>query len=128
MYHVQVEIVAQSCKFPLKDIRQSPLEAHEQFMRLHSDCEIDQMSKEGISDILGHGALYSMNQFEKVNLDELKCMLAKFECNRAIWIWHDHSTLASHGILAVMIGVMYDLIVFKTESKVGQSARVCGRG
>ena len=42
---VKVEIVAQSRKFPLKDIRQSLLEAHEPFMRLHSDCEIDEMRK-----------------------------------------------------------------------------------
>ena len=40
-----------------------------------------------------------------------------------IWIWHDHSCLASHGILAVMVGVVYDPIVFKTESEVSQSVQ-----
>ena len=40
-----------------------------------------------------------------------------------IWIWHDHSCLVSHGIVAVMIGVVYDPIVFKTESEVGQSVQ-----
>ena len=62
---VKVEIVAQSRKFPLKDIRQSLLEAHEPFMRLHSDCEIDEISKEDILNILQHGACFSMQQFEK---------------------------------------------------------------
>ena len=42
---VPVEIVAQSCKFPLKDIRQSLLDAHEPFTRLHKDCKIDEMNK-----------------------------------------------------------------------------------
>ena len=120
---VQVEIVAQGRKFPLKDIRQSLLKAHEQFMRLHSDHEIDAMHKEDILSILRHGARCSMNQFEEANLDKLKCVLTKFERNRAIWIWHDHSTLASHGILTVMVGVVYDPIVFKTESEVGQSVQ-----
>ena len=40
-----------------------------------------------------------------------------------IWIWHDRSCLASHGIVAVMIGVVYDPIVFKTESEAGQSVQ-----
>ena len=34
-------------------------------------------------------------------------------------ICHDHSCLALHGILALMVGVVYDPVVFKTESEVG---------
>ena len=40
----RVEIEAHTRKFPLLDVRQSLLSAHEQFMRLHSDSEIEQMS------------------------------------------------------------------------------------
>ena len=120
---VRVEIVAQSRKFPLKDVRKSLLDAHEQFMRLHSDFEIDKMCEDDILDILRRGAIYSMKQFEKATLADLKCALTRFERNRAIWIWHDHSCLASHGILAVMVGVVYDPIVFKTESEVGQNVQ-----
>ena len=60
---VQVEIVAQSHKFPLKDIRKALLDAHESFMRLHSDCDIDEMCQDDILDVLRHGAMYSMKQF-----------------------------------------------------------------
>ena len=42
----RVEIEAHTRKFPLLDVRQSLLSAHEQFMRLHSDSEIEQMSRE----------------------------------------------------------------------------------
>lgn len=81
------------------------------------------MCEDDILDILRRGAIYSMKQFEKATLAELKCALTRFERNRAIWIWHDHSCLASHGILAVMVGVVYDPIVFKTGSEVGQNVQ-----
>ena len=102
-FHIGVKVViaALSRKFPLKDIRQA-------FMRLYKDCEIDKMNKEDILDILEHGACFSMKQFEEATLEQLKCFLTKFEWNRIIWIWHDHSCLASHGIVAVMIGVAYE--------------------
>ena len=47
----------------------------------------------------------------------------KFEQSQTIWIQHDHSTLALHGILAVMVGVVYDTLVFKTESEVGRNVQ-----
>ena len=49
---VRVEIEAYSRKFPLVDIQQSLLSAHEKYMRLHSDAEIENMSREDILSIL----------------------------------------------------------------------------
>ena len=72
---------------------------------------------------ISFAVVHSMKQFEKATLEELKRLLAMFERNRTIWIWHDHSSLASHGILAVMIGVVYDPIMFMTESEVGHSVQ-----
>ena len=120
---LRVEIEAHSRKFPLADIRQSLLSAHEEFMRLHSDGEIEGMSREEVLSILKLGARYSMHQFKHATIEELKAILAQFERSRTIWIWHDHSSLASHGILAVMVGVVYDSIVFKTEDEVGQNVQ-----
>ena len=34
------------------------------------------------------------------------------EQSRSLWVWHDHSSIVSHGIIAVMIGIMYDPIAF----------------
>ena len=55
-----VEIVAQSRKFPLFDIRNGLLKAHEKYMRLHTDVEIEAMSKEYILGVLREEAGYSM--------------------------------------------------------------------
>ena len=118
----RVEIEAHSRKFPLLDVSQSLPSAHEQFMRLHSDSEIEQMSRDVLS-ILQVGARFSMHQLKHATKEELKAVLAQFERNRTIWIWHDHSSLASHGIVAVMVGVVYDSIVFKTENEIGQNVQ-----
>ena len=32
-------------------------------------------------------------------------------------MWHDHSSLASHGIIAVMVGVVYNPVLFLSESE-----------
>ena len=117
----RVETVAQSRKFPLFDIQNGLLKAHEKCMRLHTDVEIKAMSKEYILGVLRKGAGYFMNQFENLSLEELKHLLSKYERTRTIWIWHDHSSLASHGILAIMVGVMYDPIVFMTENEIGKN-------
>ena len=59
---------------------------------------------------------------EHATVEELKATLAHFERNRAIWGWHDHSSLASHGILAAMVGVIYDSIVLRLKVKL---VRMC---
>ena len=77
------------------------------------------MSREDIQSILQLGAMYSMCQFEHAAVEDLKTALTRFERNRTMWIWHDdHSSLASHSILAVMVGVVYDSLVFKTKSEI----------
>ena len=120
-----VEIEATSRKFPLFEVRQSLLTDQEQLMRLHSDSEIESMSKDDVLSILQIGAQYSMHQFVNAPVEDLKACLAKFERNRTIWFWHDHSSLASHGVLAVMVGVVYDSLVFKTENEVKQNVQEC---
>ena len=104
-------------------VASSLLDASEQFMRLHSDCEIASMSRDDVLCILQLGAGYSMHQFADVPMEDLKVCLTRFERNRSIWIWHDHSSLGSHGVLAVMVGVVYDTLVFKTETEVGHSVQ-----
>ena len=94
-----VQIEAHSCKFPLVNICQALLSAHEQFMRLHSDSEIEKMNGEDVLSILQMGARYSMHQFAHATEQELKALLAQLERNRTIWIWHDHSSLASMAVL-----------------------------
>ena len=34
-----------------------------------------------------------------------------------LWVWHDHSSLVFHGILELMVGVLYDPFVFLSQSE-----------
>ena len=55
-----MEIQAHSCKFPLVDNQRSLLSVHEGFMRLHSDGQIESMSREAILSFLQLGVRCSM--------------------------------------------------------------------
>ena len=48
----RVEIEVQGHKFPLAEICLSLLNAHEEFMRLHSDSEIAEMSSKDVLNVL----------------------------------------------------------------------------
>ena len=39
----------------------------------------------------------------------------------SLWLWHDRSSLASHAIIAVMVGVVYNPVLFCLSS----SPQVC---
>ena len=59
-----------------------------------------------------------LNRHEKyMRLHSEKDIVAK----RSLWMWHDHSSLASHGIIAVMVGVVYNPVLFC----LGLSLQVC---
>ena len=82
-----------------------------------SDSEIYSMTRDDVFSILQLGVEYSMHQFANATVENLIAHITRFW---SIWIWHEGTSLASHGILAVMVGVAYDLFVFKTENEVGQ--------
>ena len=65
-----------------------------------------------------------MYHLSDATVEELRVCLTKFKWNCKFCVWHDHSSLASHGILVVMVGVVYDSLVFKSESEIDYFARV----
>ena len=50
-------------------------------MRLHSDGEMETMSREYILSILQVGGRYLLHQFEHATVEELKVSLAHYERN-----------------------------------------------
>ena len=107
-------IQAHSCKFSLVDIRKHLLNKHQHLMRLHSNDEMATMTRERILELLH---LVNGSEHTDYSTDELREILTHNERSRSLWVWHDHSSLVSHGIIAVMIGIMYDPIVFLSESE-----------
>ena len=83
-------------------------------MRLDSNDEIATMTKERKLELL---QLVDGSKHTNYSRDELRESLTHNERNRSLWVRHDHSSLVSHGIIAVMIGIMYDQSVFLSESE-----------
>ena len=89
-------------------------------MRLHTDDQISAMSKDEVLSLLNDHPMVSCNcdcELSAAPLEELKARLTHYERNHMLWVWHDYSTLVSHGILALMVCVLYDPIVFFSESE-----------
>ena len=83
-------------------------------MRLHSNNEIATMTRERILELLH---MVDGSEHTNYSTDELREILTHNEQSRSLCVWHDHSSLVSHGIIAVMIGIMYDPIVLLSESE-----------
>ena len=87
-------------------------------MRLHTDAEIEAVSKADILQIMNKGYGHSISAFEHKSVEDLHILLAKLERTRMLCFWHDHSTLLGYGLVLVMVGVMYDPLVHLTEEEV----------
>ena len=83
-------------------------------MRLHTDSEIATMNRDAMVTIFK--AMPCVDVSAK-STEELRVLLAQYERRRSLWVWHDHSSLASHGIIAVMVGVVYNPVLFLSESE-----------
>ena len=101
-------------KIPLVYIRQKLLQKHEMYMRLHTDAEVENMSRQDLTSVLNLAqVVYDANADDNT----LRELLRQFERMRTIGIWHDHSTLLGKGYVMITAKVMYDTAVFKTKQE-----------
>ena len=94
-------IQAHGHNFSLVNIRKHLLNKHQHLMRLHSNDEIATMTRERILELL---YVVDVSEHTNCSTDELGEILTHNERSRSLWVWHGHSSLVSHGIIAVMIG------------------------
>jgi len=106
-------------KIPLLDIRQKLLNTQEKYMRLHTDSDLQHMSRSALIAILERGNAGYSDRSSDVELRE---KVAKLERKRTIGIWHDHATVLGHGYVLITAKVFYDPIVFKTELEISQTS------
>ena len=87
------------------------------------DCEIARMSREDILDIVSKVAPCVLHNFESLDLAEMQKQLKDYERTRALWIWSDHSVIESYGLVLIIAGVIYDPLVFYTDSELTESPK-----
>ena len=102
------------------DIRKHFLHQHEKagLMRDHSKEAIDNMSMEDMK-------IFLRNVGEKLTpeaaYDEIKYMYKKVLTTRYLLMWQDHSTIANHGHLLLMVRCLYDPAIFYTPQEMLQN-------
>ena len=98
-------------KYPLIQIRENLLKEHEKFMRDTSSEQLENMNKDEIIK-----ELQKINELTDTTMTEgdLRDKLKHFMTRRHLLIWQDHSTLANHGHLLLMIRIMYDPAIYYT--------------
>ena len=99
-------------KIPLLDIRQELLNKQEKYMWLHTDSELQHMSRSALTAILEiANAVYS----DESSDTELWAMVAELERTRTIGIWHDHATVLGQGY--VLITAKFSMIPLFSKPK-----------
>ena len=95
-------------KISLLDIRKLLLSTHEKFMHLNTDQEINALiDEEKKATLQSIGEPYN---------DESYGTLKKLQWSRSLTLGHDHSTILRQGYLLVAIHVIYDPVVFLTDT------------
>ena len=82
-------------KLSLLEIRRKLLQRHSKYMRLMTDQEIQQLTRDNIVQLLTL-AHHSVSPNE--TLTELQYQLASLQRTRTLAFWHDHSTVVQQGI------------------------------
>ena len=109
-------------KIPLHELRSTFLKKQEKYMRLSSDEEIANLSKDQIVELM---ASIRHNMPHDATLEQLQTEVAKLQRTRTLAMWHDHSTILQTGYILFAIWVIYDPAMFLTAqeyaAKSGQS-------
>ena len=102
-----IEVTAR--KIPLYDIRRRLLERHEELglIRQHPDEYYAALSSGEIKEML-----IKLHEHVEPNMsdEELREKLKSVSRTRLLKVWHDHSEIAGHSHLLVLVAAVYDLL------------------
>lgn len=99
-------------KIPCADIRKKLLQKHECLgnIRDSSDAYFDKLSTEDVDNLI-----VKLNIHTPPTTEDKKEWLKQICRTRHIKMWHDHSTIAAHGL--VLVSVIYDPAFFYTTKE-----------
>ena len=92
------------------------LQKQEKYMRVRTDSEFNNMSREHLITGLKNINEFGINDKNSL-LEDLSKKLMKYERTRSLSLWHDGSTLSNHGHLLMMVACLYDPAVFLTDDE-----------
>lgn len=100
-------------RIPLKHIRERLLKKHENMGVLRENCD------EYFANITQHEVISRLNELNITfnNSDDLKQKLKDASRTRYLKIWHDHSSIADHTYLLVLVSCVYDPAFYYTSQE-----------
>ena len=109
------EIEVYGRKVSLLYIRKKLLTKHKKFMRLHTDAQINSMSRCELVAILSKASAAIDNE---TNDSQLRNNVRRLERTRTLAFWHDPSTLLGRGYILITVKILYDTVVFKHQFEI----------
>lgn len=104
-------------KFPMLHLREKLLKAHEKYMRLSTDSDLANLTQTQVVEACKR---FSIPTEEDMQTDSLRHLLAKYQRQRSLVIWHDHATVLNSGFIMVTVHILYDDAVFLTNDEYHQ--------
>ena len=108
----QVEIVGR--KLLLLELRQKLLNQHQKYMRLMTDQEINELTRENILQLM---SCAHHETSPSAITEKLQLQLATLQRSRTLAVWHDHSNVLQQGYILFAVWVIYDPAVYFTEDE-----------
>ena len=108
----QVEIVGR--KLSLLELRQKLINQHQKYMRLMTDQEINELTRENILQLM---SCAHHETSPSATTEELQLQLATLQRSRTLAVWHDHSNVLQQGYILFAVWVIYDPAVYFTEDE-----------
>ena len=104
---VTEEFTVEGRKILLHDIRKKMLHDHQNYMRLHTDEEIESFDLITLIDMLKKKKDFSVEKSISLTKLDLQNLLKKYERTRYLMFWHDGSCISNHGHIMMMVSCMY---------------------
>ena len=115
------EKTAMGRKFSLTAIRQKLVDKHRHLMRINTNTQINKMSSIDILALVAKVAPSALPEFESKDIQYMQTLLRVCQRNRALWVWSDHSVLLGYGLVLILVGAVYDPLVYLTDDEVAKS-------
>ena len=114
----EVEIVGRKLSL---EVRQKLLHQHSNYMRLMTDQEIKELTREKILQLM---SIAHYHASPTMTIDELQEQLAVLQRSRTLAVWHDHSTVLRQGYIYLQCGWFMTQVFTLRSMSTGQHTKV----
>ena len=114
---VTEEFTVEGRKILLHDVRKKMFHDRQNYMRLHTDEEIESFDEITLIDMLKKKKDFSIEKSISLTKSDLQNLLKKYERTRYLMFWHDGSCISNHGHIMMMVSCMYDDGAFTTDQE-----------